>query len=300
MSTAEKHSLEDVMVAMDVVDTLRHRQELVENELNADDRREQLITKLRDIYQAQGIDVTDAILAEGVSALEEDRFSYQPAKGPSIWLAKLYVSRGCWLMPVLLVLGLCIAFFVVRYFLFSYPQAQLLEALPGQIGTTFNSIQKTAKDPSVVSDAKDIINRAAEAIDERDAKSAEDYHQQLVNIKTLLLQSYQIRIVSRIGEQSGIWRIPDANPNAKNYYLIVEAIDRNGKVVSTPITSEENNQRTNVSQWGLRVNRATFNRVAADKKDDGIIQNNIVGRKDVGFIKPNYTINTTGATITDY
>ena len=73
--------LEEVMVAMDVVDTIRHRQLIVERELDAEGRRQRLIQRLRDIYTAQGIEVTDAALEAGVEALEQERFAYTPAPG---------------------------------------------------------------------------------------------------------------------------------------------------------------------------------------------------------------------------
>ena len=66
------------MLAMDVVDTLRHRERLVERELNEDVRDEQLIDRLRALYKSQGIDVPDRILAQGVKALKESRFVYTP------------------------------------------------------------------------------------------------------------------------------------------------------------------------------------------------------------------------------
>ena len=46
--------LNEVMLAMDVVDTLRHRQDLVVRELDEATREKQLIEKLRDIYHQQG------------------------------------------------------------------------------------------------------------------------------------------------------------------------------------------------------------------------------------------------------
>ena len=42
--------LDEVMLAMDVVDTLRHRQDLATRELAGVTREQQLIDKLRDIY----------------------------------------------------------------------------------------------------------------------------------------------------------------------------------------------------------------------------------------------------------
>ena len=94
-NTNNKAPLEDLMVAMDVVDTLRHREKLIDRELDADARYERMIEELRDIYQRQGIEVTDAMLAEGVAALEEDRFAYSPTP-PSFSrrMAKLILAVG--------------------------------------------------------------------------------------------------------------------------------------------------------------------------------------------------------------
>ena len=75
--------LDELMLAMDVVDTLRHRQDLATRELDGVTREQQLIDKLRAIYHQQGIEVTDDILKAGVSALAESRFVYDPPK-PSL------------------------------------------------------------------------------------------------------------------------------------------------------------------------------------------------------------------------
>ena len=104
MSTAEADTapLDDVMLAMDVVDTLRHNQDLVTRELSEGNREQQLIDKLREIYRQQGIEVPDHILKEGVAALSQSRFAYTPPKpGLGTTLARLYVARRRWL-PALL------------------------------------------------------------------------------------------------------------------------------------------------------------------------------------------------------
>src|SRR5215510_6386540 len=75
----QPQKLDDVMIAMDVVDTLRHREDLVARELNEEGRESELIARLRQIYHDQGIDVPDQVLAEGVKALKDSRFVYTPA-----------------------------------------------------------------------------------------------------------------------------------------------------------------------------------------------------------------------------
>src|SRR3974390_1234382 len=86
--------LDDLMMAMDVVDTLRHRARLVERELNEDAREEQLVSRLRSLYKSQGLDVPDSVIAQGVKALKESRFVYTPPQqGFGRWLANAWVKR---------------------------------------------------------------------------------------------------------------------------------------------------------------------------------------------------------------
>ncbi|MCK9489148.1 MAG: DUF6384 family protein [Xanthomonadales bacterium] len=89
--------LDQLMLAMDVVDTLRHQQDLVDQALAEDSRSAALIERIRGIYANQGIEVPDSVIAEGVEALRRDRFVYQPpASGWSRRLAGIYVERWRW------------------------------------------------------------------------------------------------------------------------------------------------------------------------------------------------------------
>ncbi|HEX5998298.1 MAG TPA: DUF6384 family protein, partial [Hyphomicrobiaceae bacterium] len=76
-------TLDELMIAMDVVDTLRHREDLVERELDEEGREAKLLDRLRKIYHEQGIDVPDKVLLDGVKALKESRFVYAPR--PPSW-----------------------------------------------------------------------------------------------------------------------------------------------------------------------------------------------------------------------
>ncbi|BBB30276.1 DUF6384 family protein [Neptunomonas japonica] len=293
--------LEDIMVAMDVVDTLRHRQGMVERELGTDARREQLLERLREIYAEQGMDVPDHILEEGIKALDEDRFKYYPSKKNfSTTLAHLYVSRKTWGKPVAAVLLLGTLAYAGNYFLNERPQQQALEALPSTLQQTYNEIQAIAKNPQVIVQAQELKGSASAALANSKTKVAKSLLSDMENMLIQLRLSYKIRIVSRPGEQSGVWRIPDVNSNARNYYLIVEAIGRANNVLTLPVINEESGKRNDVDKWGIRVDYRTFNSVAADKRDDGIIQKNIVGDKPAGYLKPQYKIATSGATITQW
>src|SRR5262245_22338245 len=101
--------LDDLMLAMDVVDTLRHREVVVERELNEEGREQELIDRLRALYKSQGIDVSDSIIAQGVKGLKESRFVYTPPP-PSFarTLATLWVKRrtyGGWALGAIAVVA---------------------------------------------------------------------------------------------------------------------------------------------------------------------------------------------------
>ena len=94
----EQVPLNDVMLAMDVVDTLRHREDWINRELDQAGREAELMQRLRTIYASQGIAVSDEVLSQGIKALDENRFVYEPPKpGLATSLAKLWVHRGRYL-----------------------------------------------------------------------------------------------------------------------------------------------------------------------------------------------------------
>lgn len=90
--------------------------------------------------------------------------------------------------------------------------------------------------------------------------------------------------VSRAGESTGVWRRPPHGSQARNYYLIVEAITPQGEKLSLPIRNEETGTVETVSKFGVRVPQDTFETVARDKRDDGIVQKNRFGEKRRGVV----------------
>ncbi len=121
----EKIELDEVMLAMDVVDTLRHEQQLVERELASDERDQALFDKVKRMYASQGLEVTDKMIADGVAALREERFVYRPPppKG-TLWLAKLYVNRKRWAKVAGVVAASLVAVFLIYRFAFVAPEAR--------------------------------------------------------------------------------------------------------------------------------------------------------------------------------
>jgi TolA-binding protein len=422
MSDAErpkKIELDEVMLAMDVVDTLRHQQSLVDRELGADDHDQALIAKVRKIYADQGLEVSDEVIASGVKALREERFTYTPPqKSFQLTLAHLYVNRGRWakrgavLVAALLAVYLVYQFFVVapqrrsrqnavqainlridrqrdqisvtkerlvrlnqtlikakeagsqkasaavrglvdraeRDMAAAQEKIQALEKLEitshvdinqgadivdsvtdrldkrkeliAALSAHLNNAEKatTALDelkilPEKLKDQRDralaesrqdearrqaekLYNDALTALGRGDVAAAQNGYVLLQQLYDQLVQEYELRIVSREGSPSGVWRVPQNNPNARNYYVIVEAVTAAGKRLAVPVTSEEDGKTETVQQWGMRVSASVFEQIKRDKTDDGIINNNVFGIKKRGYLQPRYLIPTTGGAIT--
>lgn len=285
------------MLAMDVVDTLRRKSRLVEQELDVAGREQDLKQRLRKIYAAQGIEVTDAILEEGVRALKEDRFLYKPPPDSfGVKLARLYVKRGVWGKWVFGALaGLAIGL-VAWQLLVVAPR----DALPQDLAALHTEVVALAEQDSADQRADGLLATARQALRDGDTERAQTLLRELEKMRDQLEASYRIRVVNRPGERSGVWRVPDVNQAARNYYIIVEAIGADGGNLRVPIQNEETGKTELVSQWGVRVDKRVFDRIAADKQDDGIIQQDIFGNKAPGRLEPDYQVPTTGAAITSW
>ena len=424
MSEAEKPKkieLNEIMLAMDVVDTLRHQQSLVDRELGTDDHDQALIAKVRKIYADQGLEVSDEVIASGVKALREERFTYTPPKKSfQLTLAHLYVNRGRWAKRGALLLAALLVVYLVYQLAVVAPQKrsqqkaaqainlridrqqdqisvakarmarlnqsltkvkkagsskasvattglvdraerniaaarekfQALEKLViktrvdgnrlvangdavtgrldkrkeliGALSVHLNNAEKAvttldglkilpeklisqrdrvlaeAQQNDARGQAKKFYNDAMTALGRGDVAAAQNGYALLQQLYNQLVQEYQLRIVSREGVQSGVWRVPENNPNARNYYVIVEAVTADGKRLELPITSEEDGKTHTVKQWGLRVKASVFEQIKRDKTDDGIISNNVFGQKKRGYLQPRYLIPTTGGAITQW
>lgn len=367
----QQPALDDLMLAMDIVDTLRHDMRIAERELGDDERREALKKRLREIYGSQGIDVPEDILEDGVRALEQDRFTYQSkASGVSAAMARAYVNRGTWAKRLALLLLIGLAAWAGWHFGVEQPRLQReaavreelargtgeLDALSREIGSLTASPAIRARGEAIVADGRKAAEQmdagavrasvaalealrgearelaaipaaidksisavkaetgdagviaAVAAIEARGRKAAAAFdipgaRAAIADLESLLgrlRQVYDIRIVQEQGVPSGVWRIPDVNPDARNYYLVVEAVGPDGKALPMPVTSEETRKQETVTRWGVRVDKSIFDAVRRDKSDDGIIQNARVAEKIRGAVEPKWVIPVPPGAITEW
>ncbi len=298
--------LDEVMLAMDVVDTLRHDEAMLQKDLSSTDRRADLVTRLRNIYAAQGIEVPDHILEDGVTALEDERFAYHPPKaGLNRALGKIYINRSKWGRPLLFIAAMAGLAWTINYAAIEGPakaraaqQAKLLaQDIPAQLEAARSKALGIASTDNARAQIMALYEDGQSAAQSGQAEQAQSLTDRLELLGLDLGQSYNLRIVSRPGESSGVFRLNDDNEAVKNYYLIVEAISPSGQIVPVTIISEEDQVTKRVEIWGVRVPAQIYNNVAADKGDDQIIQNAIIGSKPRGAIEPSYNVTVLGGKI---
>ena len=297
----EKASLDELMLAMDVVDTMRHRELVLARELQGEDRDAKLLEQLREIYTSQGIEVTDEILQRGVDALREERFVYpQPEPSFSRTLAHAYVTRGRWgKLAGAGVAAIAVAVLAMQLLVWGPAERQATE-VPQQLTAAFAMLDTNTDDPAALDPARAHLATGQAAVAQGDFDAVREATAEIAALNERVQAQYELRVVSRPGETSGFWRESEEARGARNYYLVVEAIAPNGDALRLPIVNEETQRTSNVRAWGLRVDEATFERAVADKQDDGIIQNSVVGRKRRGVLDREYTVPTTGAAVTDW
>lgn len=309
LAQGKPQTLDDLMIAMDVVDTLRHREDLVRRELNEEGRESDLIERLRKIYRDQGIEVPDQILADGVKALKDSRFVYTPP--PAGWkrsLLTLWAKRDTHGKRAAYALAAIVAFFLGYHIFITRPaqlaaereRVEITQTLPKSVRQAHADVLAVGNDPAAQQKADALLSDGERAIRDGDRAAMTRIAAELTALRDELAAEYTLVIVSRPGESSGVWRRPPRGSQARNYYLIVEPIAPDGRKLSLPVRNEESGVSETSSKFGVRVPQQTFEAVAADKRDDGIVQRNQFGIKKRGTLAVDYKMPFEGGIITQW
>ena len=109
-----------------------------------------------------------------------------------------------------------------------------------------------------------------------------------------------VKIVDRPGERSGVWRYPNGNVSARNYYLVVEATDQSGQAQPILVTNEETQKSEMTSMFAVRVPEKEYEAVKDEKVSTGHIAKLEVGDKPAGALQVKFNVATAGGTITEW
>ncbi len=283
---ARSAPLDDVMMAMDVVDGIRHDERLALRELDEEARREELVTRLRRIYDAQGIAVPDSVIAEGVAALDEQRFVHTPA--PLTW--RTLLARA-WIWRARIAAGVAVLLIALGTGWFAYDASVLgpRRAIVEEAQATFTAITGGEVTPEAAARAQGIVGAVEAALARGDTDAARTGLAELVALRANLPLVYELRIVEAISQAR-------ANaPHIRDHAFVVEAIGADGGPVTVTITDADGATR-GASRFALPVSQDTYTAIQRDERGSGTLADVApLAVKRAGEPAPDYRVPVTGA-----
>ncbi|MEK6800496.1 MAG: DUF6384 family protein, partial [Nanoarchaeota archaeon] len=158
--------------------------------------------------------------------------------------------------------------------------------------TLYGSIRAIVKEEEASQRGESLYQEAKQLAASADVSRLSETVSQLQILDNILNQEYTLRIVNRSGVRSGIDRYytDQGGKRVSGYYLIVEAIDSKGNALQMDIRNEESGQTERATMWGERIPNEVYERVKEDKLDNGIINDDVVGRKKKGYLKEEMTM----------
>jgi len=131
---------------------------------------------------------------------------------------------------------------------------------------------------------KSKLAAAREAMAARDIATLERIKSELATLQSEFASQYSVTIFSSPNERSATERLwTDENgTRTSGFFVLVNARDDEGQTVEVPIHNRETDRALRVSRWGEQVPEAVFERLAADKKADGVLDEREFGVKRQG------------------
>jgi hypothetical protein len=147
------------------------------------------------------------------------------------------------------------------------------------------SIERIAKEPAAVEQARTLATELANARTLGDFVKAGKTLSDLRELKDELDSAYILRIVDRSGAKSGVTRTARNQSKANYYYVIVEAVTPDNRVLSRTIVNEETQKSERISVWGERVPKELYDQVKEEKTKRGRVENKILLSKERGYLQ---------------
>jgi hypothetical protein len=303
MSTAgpaqpETINLPEMLRIMDVATALRQDRELVEQQLNVDELKARLRERLLAGSGVTGEPVTPEEVDRAIDEYFRSRNTFrEPPRNLEVVLAHLYIRR----LTLAKWAGAILAGLLALWLLFVSPSAPFspsgrnarrMAALTSAIARQQEVVRAVAQDPAAVESADRLAGEAATFASQGDRERLATIRQDLDELATRLDQEYTVRVVSKTGAKSGIDRYftDEQGKRVSGYYLIVEAIAPDGTAVPRRVHNAEDNRDEETALWAERVPKEVYDRLARDKRADGILDENIYAVKRRGWLDDEVTM----------
>jgi hypothetical protein len=292
----EKLSLPELLRIMDVATTLRKEQEVVEEQLNFDQIKARLRERLLEAAKVAGEPVTPEQIDAAIDEYYDKLHSFeQPQWTFSVLLAHLYVRRATilkWLIGIAAVWALTWSLLVSGLLPGEARNRNELERLTREINTRAAAVRVLAADEMVQGDVEKLLATVETYQANQEPAKLDQVLKKLTALEGQLEAEYQIVVVNQSGQQSGIDRYytDDQGERVSGYYLLLEARTADGRPVQVPIINRETGKMEQRSQWAELVPQEVYNRVAADKQVDGVLDESAFATKQRGQLEPQVTM----------
>ena len=293
-------SLSEMMRIMDVATEMRNQRETVEKEFAVDETKRILREKLLQTTAITGERVTEAEVDAAIEAYFSTLYTYhEPEGSPSLWLAHLYVRRGHLaivglLAVTLLVTGWWTMHIATTKFSRSARSNRKASRIESSISSDLMRARALSKDSTVIEELDRWQDQTKLAREQLDIETLDKIKNQLAELLTQIDDAYEVRILADPNDKSGFTRyFEDENGQRPAYYLIVYAKNEKGQLVRRTIENAETRQSVTVDRWAEQVPKDVYDRIAEDKKSDGILNETLFAVKERG--KPNEEIRLDGS-----
>ncbi|MBI2044596.1 hypothetical protein HYT23_00905 [Candidatus Pacearchaeota archaeon] len=166
--------------------------------------------------------------------------------------------------------------------------------LKQEFSKLYNSAINAAVERLAIDETEDLNERAKSYVQVADVGSLRKAVSEIGEINTTLIQEYVIEVVNRSGIRSGLWRRSNDNPprnsddtdsQGKRFYLVCQAVEKDGDVVSLKLKNIEDQRVESVSMFGVGVPHEVYLRIKADKIDNWLVDNSSTKLENRHFSK---------------
>ena len=165
-----------------------------------------------------------------------------------------------------------------------------------QIGAKLQKVKLTADEREAIQTQ---LNQFDQAYKNLNLQSGEQIRTQLTGTLVVAKTPLTLRIVDRQGQKSGVERTYDTS-GGKSWYLVVEAVDADNRVMPLTVTNSETGKTQQVNVFAVRVPQQVYEQVKKDKQTDGLIDNAVVATKPSDTLSFNYRISVLPGMITQW
>lgn len=312
-TTQPQLTVDEMLRVMDVATELRKQRETVEKEFAIDETKAMLRERLLAATSVTGERVTESEVDTAIGQYFDSLYTFrEPPASFEKTLAHLYVRRGQLSVTLVMVLTLSgVGWYMLHSTAGAFSRtarssrqavqqatspADLSRRLQDNAKEQAAELEKSVRDMSdrIRAVARDAgipqeIDRLLGELDvakrQLDMTSLAELSQRTTALLNQLNEAYEVHIVSGANEKSGIDRYyTDADgKRLSGYYVIVEARDASGRSFTRSIRNTETDHLDRVTRWAERVPQVVYDRIKADKKSDGVLNETLFAVKQRGY-----------------